>query len=88
MADRITTVVSTKGQVILPKAIRDQRHWAAGTQLVVEDTPEGVLLTTKAPFPETTIDAVFGCVKYEGPALSLDAMEKAVSREAKLRARR
>jgi AbrB family looped-hinge helix DNA binding protein len=38
------TRVSTKGQVILPKAIRDKRKWTAGTELMVEETAEGVLL--------------------------------------------
>jgi len=46
---KLTTTVSTKGQVIWPKVIRDQRHWAAGTELVVEDTPDGVLLKAKRP---------------------------------------
>ncbi|WP_398473141.1 AbrB/MazE/SpoVT family DNA-binding domain-containing protein, partial [Tardiphaga sp.] len=32
----LTTLVSTKGQVILPKAIRDQRNWSPGTRLTVE----------------------------------------------------
>ena len=31
-----TTVVSTKGQVILPKAIRNEKNWAPGTKLVAE----------------------------------------------------
>jgi AbrB family looped-hinge helix DNA binding protein len=35
------TKVSTKGQVVLPKAIRDKRRWKAGTLLTVEDRPEG-----------------------------------------------
>ena len=43
-AKKLTTTVSTKGQIILPKAIRQQRRWRPGTQLVVEDTEEGVLL--------------------------------------------
>jgi AbrB family looped-hinge helix DNA binding protein len=34
-SDPLTTTVSTKGQVILPKAVRDSRHWTAGTRLVV-----------------------------------------------------
>jgi AbrB family looped-hinge helix DNA binding protein len=42
VVDTLTTTVSTKGQVILPKAIRERRSWAAGTRLVVEETPEGV----------------------------------------------
>jgi AbrB family looped-hinge helix DNA binding protein len=39
----LKTKVSTKGQVILPKAIRDRRGWTAGAELLVEDRPEGVL---------------------------------------------
>jgi AbrB family looped-hinge helix DNA binding protein len=43
-AGRLTTKVSTKGQVILPKSIRQDRRWSPGTRLIVEDTPDGVLL--------------------------------------------
>jgi AbrB family looped-hinge helix DNA binding protein len=85
--ERITTVISTKGQVILPKAIRDQRRWTAGTRLTVEDTPEGVLLRPAAIFPETRIDEVFGCLHQEGKVLSVDDMDAAVAREARRRAR-
>lgn len=83
----ITTVISTKGQVILPKAIRDQRHWAAGTQLMVEDTPDGVLLKPVPAFAVTDIDAVFGALRYEGPALSVDDMNASIAKEAARRAR-
>lgn len=83
----ITTVISTKGQVILPKAIRDQRRWPAGTRLTVEDTPDGVLLKAAPAFHETAIDAVFGSMRYSGTALSLDEMDAAIAKEAKLRAR-
>jgi len=44
----LTTTVSTKGQVILPKAIREQRHWDSGTRLLVENTQDGVLLNARA----------------------------------------
>ena len=36
VSQRITTTVSTKGQVILPKAVRQSLGWEAGTRLVVE----------------------------------------------------
>jgi AbrB family looped-hinge helix DNA binding protein len=36
----LTTVVSTKGQVILPKPLRDHLRWPAGTRLTVEDTAD------------------------------------------------
>src|SRR5436309_3010030 len=48
--ETLTTTVSTKGQVILPKAVRERRNWGAGTRLVVEDTPEGVLLKAAPVF--------------------------------------
>ena len=37
----VTTTVSTKGQVILPKSIRDGRRWLPGTRLVIEETADG-----------------------------------------------
>jgi AbrB family looped-hinge helix DNA binding protein len=88
MQERSTTVISTKGQVILPKAIREQRHWAAGTRLTVEDTPDGVLLKAVPLFAQTTVKSVFGSLHHDGPALSLDDMDKAVAKEATRRARR
>ncbi len=87
MQKRITTIISTKGQVILPKTIRDQRRWAAGTRLTVEDTPEGVLLTATPLFAKTAVNAVYGSLKHGGPALSLEDMDKAVTQEAARRAR-
>jgi AbrB family looped-hinge helix DNA binding protein len=87
MQERITTVISTKGQVILPKTIRDQRHWAAGTRLTVEDTPEGVLLKATPFFAQTKVNSVFGSLRRKGPALTLEDMDKAIAQEAKRRAR-
>lgn len=83
----LTTRVSTKGQVILPKAVRDQRRWSAGTRLVVENVEEGVLLRAAPLFPPTRIEDVIGCLNYKGPPLSLEDMDEAVAREARRRAR-
>jgi AbrB family looped-hinge helix DNA binding protein len=84
---RTTTVVSTKGQVILPKAIRDQRRWSAGTRLTVEETAEGVLLKPAPRFPPTRIEDVFGSLRYDGPAKTLEEMDAAITAEARARAR-
>lgn len=78
-ADRLTTTVSTKGQVILPKAIRDQRRWPTGTRLVVQDTPAGVLLTSELLFKPTTLDEVIGCLQWNGPLMTIEEMDKAVA---------
>jgi AbrB family looped-hinge helix DNA binding protein len=82
---KLTATVSTKGQVILPKAIREQRHWPAGTELVVEDTPEGVLLTAKPAFAPTQSKHVFGSLPYTGPAKSTADMAAGIAAEAKRR---
>jgi len=85
--DRLTTIVSTKGQVILPKTIRDTRRWGPGTRLVVEDTPDGVVLKAAPLFAETSVEAVFGALAHDGPTVTVEAMDAAVAAEAKRRAR-
>ena len=83
--ERFTTTVSTRGQVVLPKAIRSVRRWEAGTRLAVENTPEGVLLKPASAFAETRPEDVFGRLAYDGPPRSLADMEAAVLEEAKRR---
>ena len=83
--ERLTTTVSTKGQVILPKAIRQARRWEPGTRLTVENTPEGVLLKPEPVFAETRLEEVFGCLAYRGKPKTLEEMEAGVLAEAKRR---
>jgi AbrB family looped-hinge helix DNA binding protein len=85
--ERPTTVVSTKGQVILPKAIRDERRWGPGTRLTVEVTADGVVLRPAPLFAETRVEAVFGSLAYDRPPLSIEEMDAAVAAEARRRAR-
>lgn len=83
--EKLTTTVSTKGQVILPKAIRSRRHWDAGTKLVVEDTPQGVLLKPAPLFPTTRLEDVFGSANYKGPPRTIDEMDASIVAEVKRR---
>lgn len=80
-AETPTTTVSTKGQVILPKAIRKRRHWPPGTRLVVEDTPDGVLLKAAPCFPTTRPEDVAGMLAHRGPAKTLEEMDAAIADE-------
>ena len=88
MQEPVTTVISTKGQVILPKVVRDQLRWSAGTRLTVENTPEGVLLKAIPLFAQTTVSSVFGSLRHTVPALSLEDMDNVIAKEAIRRARR
>ncbi|MGQ0510462.1 MAG: AbrB/MazE/SpoVT family DNA-binding domain-containing protein [Betaproteobacteria bacterium] len=83
-----TTRLSSKGQVVLPSAIRAARNLQPGAEFTVEDTPDGVLLRPLKPFPPTRVDEVFGSAGYRGQALSLAQMDAAVADEAKKRRRR
>jgi len=82
---KLTTTISTKGQVILPSAIRQRRDWSAGTRLVVEDTPEGVLLKPVPAFAETRPEDVFASLGYRGRPKTLEEMDAGVLAEAKRR---
>jgi AbrB family looped-hinge helix DNA binding protein len=83
--ERLTTTVSTKGQVILPKTIREQRHWEPGTRLVVEDTAEGVLLRAAPVFPRTRPEDVFASLPYDGKPKTVEEMEAGIAAEVKRR---
>jgi AbrB family looped-hinge helix DNA binding protein len=57
------TRLSSKGQVIIPKAVRDRHGWATGLELEVEDRGDAVVLRPAKPFPPTTFEEVRGCLK-------------------------
>jgi AbrB family looped-hinge helix DNA binding protein len=80
-----TTRLSSKGQLVLPKAIRDADDWAEGTEFIVERVPEGVLLRPVRPLPMTQLEDVIGCAGYHGRARSVADMERAIARGVKAR---
>jgi AbrB family looped-hinge helix DNA binding protein len=82
---RLTTRVSTKGHVILPKAIRQQRRWKPGTRLVVENTPDGVLLKAAPLFAPTLPEDVYGSLPLPRAPKTLEEMEAGIVAEAKRR---
>lgn len=72
------TRLSSKGQVIIPKALRAAHRWEAGQELIAIDVGDGILLKPKKPFQETTLVDVAGCLKYRGKPKSLDELENAI----------
>jgi len=73
-----TTRLSSKGQIVVPKSIRDEREWLAGTEFVVEHAKEGILLRPLRPFPRTELKDVAGSLSYHGKRKTLKDMDKAV----------
>lgn len=86
-----STLMSVKGQVVIPKALRDARRWAPGTRFEVRETAEGVMLTPildaaigKRPLAEG-LAALRQRAGYAGPTVSLAEMDAAVQLEASRR---
>jgi AbrB family looped-hinge helix DNA binding protein len=79
------TRLSSKGQVIIPKDVRDRHGWKPGAELDVEDRGDAVVLRATRAFPRKTVAQVYGCLKYEGPPLTVEQMKAAVAREARKR---
>ena len=73
-----TTRLSSKGQVIIPKKLRDAYQWLAGQELIAIATDDGILLKPKQPFKETKLAEVAGCLSYEGEAKTVAEMDDAI----------
>jgi looped-hinge helix DNA binding domain, AbrB family len=79
------TKLSSKGQVVLPRAVREAKAWRAGQLLEVVSTREGVLLKPLKRFEAVALDDVVGCLPYQGKRKSIAEMEAAVALEARRR---
>jgi bifunctional DNA-binding transcriptional regulator/antitoxin component of YhaV-PrlF toxin-antitoxin module len=74
-----TTWFSTKGQVNLPKPIRDEKKRGPGARLIVESTPRGVLLCQEErAFARTEFDDVRGSLSGLGESLSPEEIDAAL----------
>lgn len=72
------TKVSAKGQVVIPKDVRERLDWPQGSQLEVIETAGGVLLRkpqgrTKLSFEEATA-RLRKVVNYTGPPLTIEQL--------------
>lgn len=57
------TTLSSKGQVIIPKSVRDALQWAPGTVFRVVACDGGVVLTPEPLFAATLPAQAAGCLK-------------------------
>jgi len=74
--------LSSKGQLIVPKTIRNRHNWKTGTRLLVIDRGNEVVIKSSAPFEATSFESPDSPSVYQGQPLTLDDMERAVADEA------
>ena len=80
-----TTRLSSKEQVIPPKSVRDAHRWLPGTEFVVEDLPEGIMLRPLKRFPLARLEEVAGSLRYTGKPKTIEEMGEAIRAEVKRR---
>jgi AbrB family looped-hinge helix DNA binding protein len=76
-----TTRLSTKGQIVLPKAMRTSRAWGPGTEFTVEETGDGILLRPAGGCSAANLDQVAGCLRSKRKSKTPAQMGGAIRRE-------
>jgi AbrB family looped-hinge helix DNA binding protein len=72
--------MSTKGQVVIPKDVRDSHHWEPGQKLILIDTEDGIVLKDASPYKKRDVDDVAGCLQHSGRTKSIEEMEDGIKR--------
>lgn len=77
-----TVRLSSKGQFVLPKSIRDLHHWGPGTELIVLERDSEVVIKAAKPFAPTRLESPDTSSVYTGKPLTIEAMDQAIEAEA------
>jgi AbrB family looped-hinge helix DNA binding protein len=73
-----TTRLSSKGQLVLPKPLRESFGWRQGMEFSVEPSKDGVLLRPVRCFEATRLSDVVGSAGYSGKPVPSTAMKDAI----------
>ncbi len=84
----ITTTLSGKGQIVIPKSLRESRQWRPGTRFIVEEITSGIILKPNRTFPLTRPEDGLGCTGYRGPVIEVQEMEKSIQTDIRKRWRK
>lgn len=68
-------VISTKGQIVIPKRLRDQWGLVTGSRVKFASTPAGIQITPVAARNAKAVLKGLGLTGYQGKALSIDEMD-------------
>ncbi|MBA2919609.1 AbrB/MazE/SpoVT family DNA-binding domain-containing protein [Sphingomonas sp. MAH-20] len=73
------TTLSAKGQVVIPRDVRERLQLTPGTRFEVIEKAGEIRLKPIArhnPFPRTTLDDILSLPKWQGPAKSIGEISR------------
>ena len=70
--------LSSKGQLVIPKEIRDELKWDAGTELSLVSSASGVTLKAVTKKTGRNLADLIGMLKHKGPPIPIDELCKPV----------
>ena len=81
--------ISSKGQLVLPKSVRDAFDLGPGSEVEIESAGDSIVLRPLAKKSGSrrvyTLDEVAGMLKYDGPPVSIRDMDRAIKEEVRRR---
>lgn len=80
-----TVRLSSKGQLVLPRALRESHRWETGQEFMVLETDEGVLLKPVSPFTSTRLEDVAGMLEGLVEPRSDQEIEQALEKDVRSR---
>lgn len=80
-----TVRLSSKGQLVLPRGLRESHRWETGQEFMVLETDEGVLLKPVSPFTPTRLDEVAGMLEGLVEPRSDQEIEQALEKDVRSR---
>ena len=70
-----TTRLSSKGQIVIPKALREARSWNPGQAFELVEADNGVLLRPSVSFEAVSFDEFeANPLRYDGPPIPVELM--------------
>ena len=69
------TVISTKGQIVIPKRLRDQWGLASGSRVNIESTSTGIQITPMAERNAKAVLKGLGLAGYKGKTIAIEDMD-------------
>jgi AbrB family looped-hinge helix DNA binding protein len=73
-----TIKLSTKGQIVIPKEIRDELAWQAGTELTLVTSSSGLMLKAAPTKTVRKLEDLIGMLKHNGKPIPIEELCKPV----------